>query len=103
MDEKDTLKRQGLAFGRDLQRGFKIAQLYTPTHSAAEAPLQQIYASLDSILKQTRQFTFGFLNQRVLLNNILTLDNSLASLETEFLQARYRSRKLFRGAYVARF
>ena len=34
--EKNELKRQGLAFGRVLQRTYKIVALYTTEHAAAE-------------------------------------------------------------------
>ena len=84
MIDKNQLKTQGLALGRSLQRAYKIALLYSAEHSAAEGPLQQTYASLNPLLKETRRFTLGFLNQRVLLNNILTSDNSLAPMEVEF-------------------
>ena len=48
--------------------------------------LEQSYAALNSLLEVTKPFpfTFGFASQRVLLNNILTTDTSLASLRKEF-------------------
>ncbi|MBI4463964.1 MAG: HEAT repeat domain-containing protein [Acidobacteria bacterium] len=84
MPEKIDVKAAGLAFGQSLQRAFKIAVLYSPQHVAAEKPLQQTYDCLNTLLKQTKQFTLGFLNHRVLLNNVLTSDNSLAALDAEF-------------------
>src|SRR5262249_23934600 len=83
---KDTLKVQGLAFGRSLLRAFKVAQMYSPDHNAAEGPLRQIFSSLEAMLTQNKEFTFGFLNRRVLINNLMTFDPSLAPLETEFLK-----------------
>src|SRR3972149_7714237 len=81
---EDPLKAWGLAFGRTLLRAFKVALLYSVDHSASQNALQQAYDSLNLLLKQSNPFTFGFLNQRVLLNNILTSDSALASLEADF-------------------
>ena len=78
--EKNELKREGLAFGRTLQRAYKVVSLYTTEHAAAEEPLQRVYESLNSLLKQTPQFTFGFFNRRVVLNELLTPDPSLEAL-----------------------
>ncbi|PYU97833.1 MAG: hypothetical protein DMG26_20275, partial [Acidobacteria bacterium] len=38
----------------------------------------------NNLVKQMPQFTFGFLNERVLINNILTEDVALGQLEVEF-------------------
>lgn len=86
MIEKAQLKKQGLEFGRSLQRLFKIALLYSIHHAAANTPLEQSYADLNSLLEVTKPFpfTFGFASQRVLLNNILATDSSLAPLGKEF-------------------
>ena len=82
--EKGQLKSQGLAFGRSLQMTFKSVIMYTPDHPAAEKALQQTFSLLNNLVKQMPQFTFGFLNQRVLINNILTEDVALGQLEVEF-------------------
>ena len=86
MIEKAQLKKQGLEFARSLQRVFKIALLYSINHTAVNTALEQSYAALNSLLEVTKPFpfTFGFASQRVLLNNILTTDTSLASLRKEF-------------------
>jgi hypothetical protein len=84
MDEKTSLKAEGLAFGRTLQAAFKTVALYSMNHPAAEKVTAEIYASFNKLVKQTQQFTFGFLNKRVLLNELLTDDDSLSSLQAEF-------------------
>ena len=86
MTENTQFKAQGLAFGRNLQRAFRIALMYSPAHSAAEIPLQHTYASLSSVLQQKRQFVFGFLTQQVVLDNILATDNLMGPLQAEFLK-----------------
>ena len=84
MVDKTQLKTQGLAFGRNLQRAYKIVLLYSPDHQGAQDSLQQSYSKLTELLKLRPQFTFGFFNQRVLLNDLLTADPALASLQADF-------------------
>lgn len=86
MIEKNQLKKDGLAFGRSLQRAYKLAFLYSADHPAADEPIQTAYAALVSILKRSPQFTFGFYNQRVLLNDLLTPDTTLEGLAGEFFK-----------------
>jgi len=86
MAEKTSLKAEGLAFGHSLQTAFKTVVMYSVDHPAAEKASAQIYASLNKLVRQTRQFTFGFLNKRVLINELLTDDNTLSQLEGEFFR-----------------
>jgi hypothetical protein len=84
--EQSQLKNDGLVFGRSLQKSLKIASMYASVdHAAADMAAQQTYASLVPLLKQNREFTLGFVNQRLLLNNIiLSGDNPLTALAVEF-------------------
>ena len=84
--DKNQLKREGLLFGRAFQRAYKLVMLYTSEHISSEDPLQRAYAALNNLLKQTPQFTFGFFNRRVVLNELLTPDASLDPLEEEFFK-----------------
>lgn len=84
MIDKNQLKAQGLAFGQAFQTAFKISLMYSPDHAAADRSIQQSYAILGSLLKETRQFTFGFVDRKVLLNNSLTSQNPVTHLEIEF-------------------
>ena len=81
---QQQLKAQGLAFGRSLQTGLKTVIMYSVDHPSAEKALQHAFDSLNHLVQLTQQFTFGFLNQRVLINNILTEDVALGQLEIEF-------------------
>lgn len=83
-DDRNQLKVQGLAFGRSLQMVLKTVIMYSVDHPAVEKVLQQTYAALQNLARQTQQFTFGFVNQRVLVGNILTDDSTLRQLELEF-------------------
>jgi DNA-directed RNA polymerase subunit F len=86
MAEKTTLKAEGLAFGHSLQTAFKTVVMYSVDHPSAEKATAQIYAALNKMVRQTQQFTFGFLNKRVLINDLLTDDNTLSQLEAEFFR-----------------
>ncbi len=82
--DKSQLKTQGLAFGQAFQTVFKISSMYSVDHPAAEKSVQHSWDLLAPLLKQTGQFTFGFMNQRVLLNNSLTTQSNITHLEVEF-------------------
>ena len=84
MAEKTHMKAEGLAFGHSLQTAFKTVIMYSVDHPAAEKATALTYASLNKLVRQTQQFTFGFLNKRVLINELLTDDSSLSQLEGEF-------------------
>lgn len=80
------MKAVGIRYARSLQMLFKTATMFSASHSAITAPLQHSFDLLNEIVKQTRQFTVGFVDQRVMINNILTTERSLSSLENEFLK-----------------
>src|ERR671923_1715167 len=84
MLDKNQLKLQGLKYGRLLQSAFRIANMFSVDHRTADAAVRQSYDALNELVKQTQQFTFGFFDHRVLVNNLLTPDKTLASLEAEF-------------------
>ena len=46
--------------------------------------MQQCYDALNQLLKQFGQFTLGFVDQRILLNKVLTTEKNLTPLEHEF-------------------
>jgi len=84
MADRNQLKAQSLAVGRTLQMALKTAIMYSVDHPAVEKTLQDSYTSMNSLVRQTREFTLGFMNNRVLLNNVLTDDDVLEQLEAEF-------------------
>jgi len=86
MAEKTQLKAESLAFGHSLQTALKTVVMYSVEHPAAERAMSQTYTSLNKLVRQTQQFTFGFLNKRVLINELLTDDPSLSTLEGEFFR-----------------
>ena len=82
--DKNPLKVQGLAFGQAFQTVFKVSAMYSVDHPAAGRSMQQSWDLLVPLLKLGPQFTFGFMNQRVLLNSSLVSHTNLTHLEVEF-------------------
>lgn len=86
MDDKKHAKAQGLRFARSLQTLVKMVNMFSSDHKSSSGLLQRSYELLNPIVKQARHLTIGFVDQRVLLNNILTAEDSLKPLENEFLK-----------------
>jgi hypothetical protein len=86
MMDKKQLKAQGIRFARALQTAIKMASLYSVDHQCAARPLQTSYDMLIAVVKQTPYLTIGFVDQRVIVNNILTTDASVKRLEDDFLR-----------------
>src|SRR5579872_2217855 len=86
MLSKDQLKTQGLAYARSLQTVVKTVGMFSPDHKVATSTIDRSYTLLNVLLKETRQFTIGFVEKRLMLNNLLTSDPNLAPLESELLR-----------------
>ena len=84
MTDKAALKREGLSLAASIQSLLRAVGMYSVDHPAAERVLQQAFNLLNSLLKQTREFTLGFVNQRLLLNQTLTSEGSTGALASEF-------------------
>jgi hypothetical protein len=86
MLEAKQLKVQGLRFARSLQTVVKMVNMFSADHKSAAGMLRRSYDLLNPLVKQSRYLTFGFVEQRILLNSILTDEDSLKPLENEFLK-----------------
>lgn len=86
MLDSKQVKNLGLRFARALQVTVKTVTVFTIEHKSAEGPIQQSFLLLNNLLKDVGQLTFGFVDNQVVLNNLLTTDPSLQKLETEFLK-----------------
>ena len=86
MSDNKQIKALGLRFARGLQMTVKTTVMFTVDHKSVERPVQQSFELLNTLLKEVGQFTFGFVDNQVMLNNLLTTDLSLRHLETEFLK-----------------
>jgi HEAT repeat protein len=86
MEDKKHVKVQGIRFARSLQMLLKMVNMFSADHKSVAGLLQRSYDLLNPLVKQSRHLTLGFVDQRVLLNNILTAEDSLKPLENEFLK-----------------
>jgi hypothetical protein len=86
VSDNKQIKALGLRFARGLQMTVKTTVMFTVHHKSVERPIQQSFELLNTLLKEVGQFTFGFVDNQVMLNNLLTTDLSLRHLETEFLK-----------------
>src|SRR5215472_543587 len=86
MVDTKRLKLEGLRFGRSLQTVVKMVNMFSADHASASLMLRRSYDLLNPLLKHSRYLTFGFVERRILLNSILTTDDSLKPLENDFLK-----------------
>ncbi len=84
MLDKVQLKAGALTFGQALQNSLKVCAMYSIDHPSAERAIAQSHKALDSLLQHMGLFTLGFLNQRVLINNMMTDAPGLNALASEF-------------------
>jgi HEAT repeat protein len=82
--QRTSMKSRALDFGRSFQLLYKSAALYSIEHEVVQQQVQRAYAALTTVLQATQELTFGFAEGRVLINNVLTTENSLAPLQSEF-------------------
>jgi hypothetical protein len=86
MADNKELKAQGVRFARSLQMLVKMVNMFSADHKSAADMLRRSYDLLNPLVKRMRFLTIGFVERRVLLNNILTSEESLKPLENEFLK-----------------
>jgi hypothetical protein len=103
MLDAKQLKAQGIRFGRSFQMAFRTALMFTPDHPSLARPLEQSFQLLNELLKQTGQFTLGFVDNQVLLNNVLTTEPGLAQLGKEFSKRGIAALTLEPGLTLARY
>src|SRR3954462_10627526 len=85
--DRNQLKMQGLRYAKSLQMVMKTVIMFSADHKGATQPIETSYQMLNALLKQTRTFTLGFVDGRVMINNVLTqADKGLLSLENELLK-----------------
>ena len=85
--DRNQLKTQGLRYAKSLQMLMKTVIMFSADHKGANQPIANSYQMLNALLKQTRTFTLGFVDGRIMINNVLTqADKSLLSLENELLK-----------------
>lgn len=103
MLDSKQIKTLGLRFVRALQTTVKTAAVFTIEHRSCDRPIQQSFLLLNNLLKEVGQFTFGFVDNQVMLNNLLTTDSALRQLETEFLKRGVAGITFEPGLTLARY
>ena len=103
MLDPKQLKVQGLRYGRTLQTLVRICSVFNVDHPSAIGPTQHSFDTLNALVKQAREFTFGFVDRRVVLNNILTTEPALQPLENEFLKRGIGAVKFKAGLTLAAY
>lgn len=103
MLDSKQIKVLGLRFARALQTTVKTAGVFTIEHKSCERPIQQSFMLLNNMLKEVGNFTFGFVDNQILLNNLLTHETSLRNLETEFLKRGIAAITFEPGLTLARY
>jgi len=86
MMDKGQLKVQGIRFARSLQQLVKMVSMFSSVHKSSTGLLERSYEQLNILVRQSRHLTIGFVDQRVLINNILTNEESLKPLENDLLK-----------------
>src|SRR3954471_14094830 len=97
------LKERGIRFGRSLQMAIRTSVMFSPDHPSLARPLEQSFNFLNELLKQTGQFTIGFVDNQVIINSILTNEAGLAQLEKEFLKRGIAAVTFEPGLTLARY
>jgi HEAT repeat protein len=102
--DKAQLKTQGIALGYSIQTALKMVVMYSADHPAAARALELAYDGLNKLLlAPLPQFTIGFLNHRLVLNDLSTDDSSLSGLEAEFTRRSLAAITFLSGVTLAEF
>ncbi len=103
MLDSDEIYALGLRFAHSLQASLRSLTTFAPEHQSAQKPVQQSFDFLNDLLKKQGQFTLGFRDNHVVLNDLLTVESSLAPLEKEFLKRGIGAVIFTPGLTVTRF
>lgn len=103
MLDKKQLKVQGLRYARSLQVVMRTVVMLSINHRVTAGPLQVSFDSLNNLLKETGRFTLGFVENRIMLNNLLTTDPGLVQLENDFLKRGYGAVTFEPGLTLSRY
>src|SRR5437868_15052832 len=103
MLDSKQLKVMGLRFARALQIAVRTSGMLSTDHNVAAGPIQKSYNQLNSILKEKHEFTFGFVEGRILVDTILTTARGLNQLEEDFLKRGVSALRFHAGLPLARY
>lgn len=103
MLDKKQLKNFGLRYARSLQVVCRTVGMLSIDHRVALGPLQNSFDLLNHLIKETGRFTLGFVENRIMVNNLLTTDPGLQQLENEFLKRGFGAVTFEPGLTLARY
>ncbi|HLH06005.1 MAG TPA: HEAT repeat domain-containing protein [Terriglobales bacterium] len=103
MLDTKQLKNLGTRFARIFQMAIRTAVLFSPEHPNVQRPVQQSFDLLNGLTKETGRFTIGFVDNQIVLNNLLTTDPSLDQLNKEFLKRGIAAVTFEPGITLARY
>ena len=101
--DSQQLKTVGLRFARALQIAVRTSGMLSTEHNVAAGPIQESFNLLNTILKEQRSFTFGFSDDRILVENVLTTARGLTQLEEDFLKRGISALRFEAGITLARY
>ncbi len=101
--DSQNLKTAGLRFARVLQIAVRTSGMLSTEHNVAAGPIQESFGILNGILKEQRSFTFGFSDERILVENVLTTARGLTPLEEDFLKRGISAVRFDAGITLARY
>ena len=103
MLDTKQLKNVGLRFARTFQMAIRTAVLFSAEHPNVQRPVQQSFDLLNGLMKEAGRFTVGFVDNQIVLNNLLTTDPSLDQLNKEFLKRGIAAVTFEPGLTMARY
>lgn len=103
MLDTKQLKNLGLRFARIFQMAIRTAVLFSAEHPNVQRPVQQSFDLLNGLMKESGRFTIGFVDNQIVLNNLLTTDPSLDQLNKEFLKRGVAAVTFEPGLTLARY
>ncbi len=102
--DKAQLKTQGIALGYSIQTALKMVLMYSADHPAAARAVDAAYDALTTLLQAPLpHFTIGFLNKRLILNELATDDSSLVQLALDFDRRDFAAITFVAGITPAEF
>jgi hypothetical protein len=79
-------KSRAQRFAREVQIAVRTAEMLPVEHTVTARPIKQSFDSLTALQRDNGDVTLGFVNNRVMLNRLLTTIPKLSELENSFLK-----------------
>ena len=97
------IKAAGLNAARSIQIVFETVCMFGGDHASAAVLINRAYGNVTAMVKQHGSFKLGFVDGRLMINNILIKDESLSFLHKEFGQRRVSAMVFEKGLALPAF